>query len=159
MITYLPEVMIITEDRLAEELKLLNDQIIVFAPGAFDIFHTGHLFYLEQAKNQGNVLVVWVNSDRAVARLKKFHPLFFSFKDRAKLVAALKAVDYVIEFDEDSPARILKKLKPQVVARSGQPQKDNPMHKLSESLGIRMFYCPEVNGLSSTKIIKHIKFN
>lgn len=90
---------------------------IVFANGAFDLLHAGHVRYLEAAREAGDWLVVGVNSDASVRRAKGEHRPIVPEAERAEIVAALFAVDAVVLFEEDSPARLLAELRPDVHAK------------------------------------------
>jgi D-glycero-beta-D-manno-heptose 1-phosphate adenylyltransferase len=90
---------------------------IVFANGAFDLLHVGHVRYLEAARREGGWLAVGVNSDRSVQRLKGKGRPILPERERAEIVAALACVDAVALFDEDSPAALLSALKPEVHAK------------------------------------------
>jgi len=90
---------------------------IVFANGAFDLLHVGHVRYLEAARREGGWLAVGVNSDRSVRRLKGKGRPILPERERAEIVAALACVDAVALFDEDSPAALLSALKPEVHAK------------------------------------------
>jgi D-beta-D-heptose 7-phosphate kinase/D-beta-D-heptose 1-phosphate adenosyltransferase len=109
----------------ADELGRLVDQYrnaglrIVFTNGCFDVLHTGHVAYLEEARRLGDVLVVGLNSDASVARLKGPDRPVNSQEDRAALLAALEAVDHVTVFDEDSPVPLLELVRPDVYAKGG----------------------------------------
>jgi rfaE bifunctional protein nucleotidyltransferase chain/domain len=87
---------------------------IAFANGCFDLLHVGHVRYLEGARGQGDVLVVGVNSDRAVAALKGLNRPVLCAEGRAELVAALESVDYVVIFDDLTAEAILRDLRPDV---------------------------------------------
>lgn len=103
-----------------EEVRALGRRLrregrrIVLANGCFDILHVGHVRYLEEARRCGDVLVVGVNSDRAVAALKGEGRPVLNEKGRAELVAALESVDYVVIFDELTAAELLVDLRPDV---------------------------------------------
>ena len=100
-------------ERIVLDLRARN-QRISFANGHFDLLHVGHLRYLQGAKDKGDVLVVAVNGDLSVERHKgRGHPLVPS-EERAELLAAFSPVDYVVVFDEDSPASLLTRLQPEV---------------------------------------------
>jgi rfaE bifunctional protein nucleotidyltransferase chain/domain len=90
---------------------------IVFANGAFDLLHVGHVRYLEAARREGDWLAVGVNSDASVARAKGPGRPILSQAERAEIVAALAAVDAVVVFDEDSPAALIAALRPDVHAK------------------------------------------
>jgi D-glycero-beta-D-manno-heptose 1-phosphate adenylyltransferase len=87
---------------------------IAFANGHFDLLHVGHLRYLQAAREQGDVLVVAVNGDASVARLKGLERPVVPEAERAEMLAALNPVDFVVIFDEDSPAGLLAALRPDV---------------------------------------------
>ena len=90
---------------------------IVFANGAFDLLHVGHVRYLEAARREGDWLVVGVNSDASVARTKGPSRPVLPESERAEIVAALEAVDAVVLFEEDSPADLIAALRPDVHAK------------------------------------------
>ena len=90
---------------------------IVFANGAFDLLHAGHVRYLEASRREGCWLAVGINSDRSVRRAKGAGRPILPDEERAEIVAALACVDAVVLFDEDSPAALLEELKPDVHAK------------------------------------------
>jgi len=92
---------------------------IVFTNGCFDVLHRGHVGYLSQARELGDVLVVAVNSDESVRRLKGPTRPVNPQEDRAAVLAALGCVDHVVVFDEDSPERLLEAVRPDVYVKGG----------------------------------------
>jgi rfaE bifunctional protein nucleotidyltransferase chain/domain len=99
---------------------------IAFANGHFDLLHVGHLRYLTAARAQGDVLIVGLNGDRSVADLKGPGRPIVPAAERAELLAALEPVDYVVVFDDDSPASLLAELRPDVHCKGtdyGAPEK------------------------------------
>ena len=99
--------------QLVEILKSQNKKV-VFTNGCFDILHVGHLRYLNEAKKQGDVLIIGVNSDASVKRLKgESRPINNQF-DRAEMLSGLKAVDYTVIFEEDTPEELIATLKPSI---------------------------------------------
>jgi D-beta-D-heptose 7-phosphate kinase/D-beta-D-heptose 1-phosphate adenosyltransferase len=90
---------------------------VVFTNGCFDLLHRGHVEYLRQAKGFGNILVVGLNSDDSVRRLKGPGRPYVAEEDRGAVLAALESVDYVCAFDEDTPLELIKELKPQVLVK------------------------------------------
>lgn len=100
---------------------------LVFTNGCFDILHRGHTTYLEQARNLGAALIVGVNSDQSVRRQGKGHnrPLN-TLADRAAVLASLECVDAVIDFDSDTPAELIRKIRPNILAKGG----DWPVEKI-----------------------------
>lgn len=96
-----------------------SGQKIVFTNGCFDLIHTGHSTYLKEAKALGDVLVVGINSDESVARLKGPLRPIQSENERAQLLADLKPVDYVCVFNEDTPERLIQQVEPDVLVKGG----------------------------------------
>tara|TARA_B000000557_G_scaffold5154_1_gene4145 strand:- start:18 stop:482 length:465 start_codon:yes stop_codon:yes gene_type:complete len=92
---------------------------IVFTNGCFDLLHVGHIKYLSQAKDLGDILIIGLNSDKSVKKLKGNNRPINSFEDRAKLLAALKSVDLVIKFEEQTPENLIKEIIPDVLVKGG----------------------------------------
>lgn len=92
---------------------------IVFTNGCFDLLHVGHIRYLSQAKDLGDILIIGLNSDKSVKKLKGNNRPINSFEDRAKLLAALKSVDLVIMFEEQTPENLIKEIIPDVLVKGG----------------------------------------
>ncbi len=150
-----------------KKLKELKDIIgasrkrgekIVFTNGCFDILHLGHIKYLEKAKGLGDKLVLALNSDASVRRLKGKGRPIFSDQERAVLVAALECVDYVTVFAETTPLRLIKALKPDVLVKGGDWQRADIVGKdFVESCGGKVASVDFVKGYSSASIIAGIK--
>lgn len=131
---------------------------VVFTNGCFDILHLGHIKYLEKARSWGNKLVVAVNSDASVRRLKGHKRPVFSEKERAALVAAGECVDYVIVFSEPTPLKLIKVLKPDVLVKGGDWRKsDIAGGNFVQSYGGRVARVKFIKGYSSSSIIARIK--
>ena len=96
-----------------------EEKKIVFTNGCFDILHVGHIKYLSQAKDLGDILIIGLNSDKSVKKLKGDNRPINSFEDRAKLLAALKSVDLVIKFEEQTPENLIKEIIPDVLVKGG----------------------------------------
>ena len=92
---------------------------IVFTNGCFDLLHVGHIKYLYQAKDLGDILIIGLNSDKSVKKLKGNNRPINSFEDRAKLLSALKSVDLVIMFEEQTPENLIKEIIPDVLVKGG----------------------------------------
>ena len=92
---------------------------IVFTNGCFDLLHVGHIKSLSQAKDLGDILIIGLNSDKSVKKLKGNNRPINSFEDRAKLLAALKSVDLVIMFEEQTPENLIKEIIPDVLVKGG----------------------------------------
>ena len=131
---------------------------LVFTNGCFDLLHVGHVRYLQSARALGDALLVAINSDRAVRELKGAGRPVMCEQERAELLAALAAVDYVTVFDELSPRRLIATLLPDVLAKGGDYALDE-IHgrEETEAAGGRVVSLPFVAGASTTDIIERIK--
>jgi rfaE bifunctional protein nucleotidyltransferase chain/domain len=112
-------------------------QVVAFANGHFDLLHVGHLRYLQAARRQGDLLVVGINDDASVARLKGAGRPIVPASERAELLAALEPVDFVVIFEGDSPAPLLEELRPEVHCKGtdyGRPEQV-PEHAVVCSYG------------------------
>ena len=138
---------------LSEELKARGKKII-FTNGCFDILHAGHVRYLETAKSYGDVLILGLNSDRSVTALKgEGRPINIQL-DRAYILAALEAVDYVVVFDEDTPYDLIKAVKPHILVKGGDYEgKDVVGQDIADELKLVQF----VDGKSTTRTIEKIQ--
>lgn len=149
------------------ELLALREQartagrVVVWTNGTFDLLHPGHVSSLQQARALGEVLVVGVNSDRSVRAYKGPTRPILSEQERAAMLAALECVDYVIVFDEDTPAESLAKLKPDIHCKGAEyaPPHGRPVPErgVVEGYGGRIEYLPLVPGVSTTDLLKRIQ--
>lgn len=136
--------------------KALGNKV-VFTNGCFDLLHVGHVKLLEESKKQGNILVVAINSDKSVQKLKgKGRPLI-NEDDRARILLSLSCVDYVVVFDEETPRPLLRLLKPDVLVKGG----DYTHHQvvgweIVESYGGQVTTIDLVKGKSTTKTLNQI---
>ncbi|EAJ0335483.1 D-glycero-beta-D-manno-heptose-7-phosphate kinase [Campylobacter lari] len=144
------------EDKIKskEELvKLLQDQKVVFTNGCFDIMHYGHIKYLEKAKKLGDILVVGLNSDESIKRLKgNSRPINLEFQ-RACMLASMYFVDYVVIFNEDTPYELIEFLKPDVLVK-GADYKDKEV--VGSNLVKKVELIGFEDGFSTTNIINRI---
>ncbi|MBK3331875.1 D-glycero-beta-D-manno-heptose 1-phosphate adenylyltransferase [Persephonella atlantica] len=131
---------------------------IVFTNGCFDIIHAGHVDYLEKAKALGDILVVGLNSDDSIRRIKgKERPVNIQ-QHRKKVLEALKPVDLVIVFDEDTPEKLIKMIKPDVLVKGGDWKIENIVGAdFVKSYGGTVTTIDFVYDISTTKIIEKIK--
>ncbi|MGD0335782.1 MAG: D-glycero-beta-D-manno-heptose 1-phosphate adenylyltransferase [Candidatus Omnitrophota bacterium] len=97
---------------------------IVFTNGCFDILHYGHVMYLEKARKMGDILIVGVNSDSSIRKIKGAKRPLVGQRDRARIIAALKSVDYVIIFKEKTPLQIISKIKPDILIKGADWKKN-----------------------------------
>ncbi len=130
---------------------------IVFTNGCFDILHSGHVTFLQQARSLGDVLIVGVNSDASVRRLKGETRPINNHADRVAVLAALEAVDHVVLFDEDTPERLISQLRPDVHVKGSDYTIDRlPEARIVESYGGQVVILPLVEGKSTTAIVRKI---
>lgn len=136
-----------------------NNKKIVFTNGCYDVLHKGHVYVLQKASEFGNVLVVGLNSDKSIKRLKGEDRPKNPELDRAYVVEGIKGVDYVIIFEEDTPLNLLEKLKPDFNIKGGAsiPERVAKEKQVMDSYGGNIIYIPLVEGYSTTKIINDIK--
>ena len=131
---------------------------IVFTNGVFDIIHRGHVTYLNQAKALGHVLVVGVNMDETVRKLKGPTRPINSLEDRVQVLAGIDAVDFVIPFGEDTPAELLSILKPDMFVKGGDYTRETlPEAQVVESYGGTVHLLPYVENRSTTYMIQRIR--
>lgn len=134
------------------------DKKIVFTNGCFDILHIGHLRYMEEAARLGDILVIGLNSDASVRRLKGEERPINSQEDRAELLSALEFVNYVVIFDEDTPYELIKRIQPDVLVKGGDYKPDEVVGKdIVEARGGELKLLKFVEGKSTTNIINKIK--
>lgn len=148
-----------TDEMLRERERLLRSgRRLVFTNGCFDLLHVGHVRYLQQARALGDALVVAINSDASVRKLKGEGRPVMSEAERAEIVAALGAVDYVTVFDDTSPRSLIAKLLPDILAKGGDYQLDE-IHGREEveAAGGRVLSLPFIEGASTSSIIEKIK--
>jgi len=146
--------------QLAAKLTRLRRQkkTIAFTNGCFDLLHAGHLSYLESIKRRAHVLVVAVNSDASLRRLKGAGRPITPVCERARLVAALKPVDYVVVFQEDTPLRVIRALRPNLLAKGADWKKAQIVGKdFVESSGGRVIQIPFLKGRSTTRILQKLQ--
>ena len=130
---------------------------IVFTNGCFDLLHAGHVALLEQAKRHGDVLIVGINSDRSVRRLKGPTRPIVTQRHRATVLAALESVDYVTVFDEPTPERLIASLKPDVLIKGADWGASRIVGRQTvERGGGRVIRIPLVKRLSTSTLIQRI---
>ncbi|MDY0325549.1 MAG: D-glycero-beta-D-manno-heptose 1-phosphate adenylyltransferase [Candidatus Cloacimonadaceae bacterium] len=142
---------------ISEDLHLSGQQI-VFTNGCFDIIHAGHVAYLSQAKALGDILIVGLNSDASVKRLKGDGRPINTQQDRALVLAAFSFVDYVVIFEQNTPLALIKEVEPDILVKGG----DWPISKIVGSdfvmeRGGRVLSLNFVEGLSTTGILERLK--
>jgi rfaE bifunctional protein nucleotidyltransferase chain/domain len=132
--------------------------VVVFTNGCFDILHRGHVAYLCAARALGDRLVVGLNTDASVQRLKGPDRPIFAEVDRAYVVAGLACVDAVTLFDEDTPAELIRALLPDVLVKGGDYAANDVVGRdVVEANGGRLVLVPLVPGQSTTTILERIR--
>jgi len=129
---------------------------VVFTNGAFDILHSGHVTYLQFARQQGDVLVVGLNSDRSVKSYKDPRRPINGQDDRARVLAALECVDYVVIFDEDEPAKLIGELLPDVLVKGEDWAHYVSGREVVEQNGGKVVLAPLVDGRSTTGLVEKV---
>jgi D-beta-D-heptose 7-phosphate kinase/D-beta-D-heptose 1-phosphate adenosyltransferase len=135
-----------------------SGQTLVLTNGCFDLIHRGHTDYLEQARALGDVLVVGLNDDESVRRLKGRGRPLQPLADRAALLLALRAVDFVVPFPEDTPAKLVLALVPDVLVKGGDYELDQIVGRETvEAAGGRVERIPFRPGYSTSSLIERIR--
>lgn len=130
---------------------------VVFTNGCFDILHAGHVCYLNDAKQLGDLLVLGLNSDASVQRLKGPTRPVNNQQDRALVLAALACIDYVVVFEEDTPIRTLEQLQPHIHVKGGDYTAESlPEYPLIHGYGGKVVILPFKPGNSTTSILEKL---
>ena len=149
---------IVTKDFFERQADALHRQKIVFTNGCFDVLHYGHVHYLAQARQLGDLLVVGLNSDASVRRLKGESRPVNPEQARAFVLAALEMVDYVCLFVEDTPYELIAAVKPDVLVKGGDYAVDNIVGSdIVKGRNGEVVVLPFVEGFSSSSIIEKLK--
>ncbi len=142
--------------RIRGRLKKAGKKV-VFTNGCFDILHRGHIHCLRKAKSLGEALIVGLNSDSSVRKIKGEERPILSQGDRAEILAALEMVDYVLIFSEDTPQRVISALVPDVLVKGGDYGKEQIVgREVVESGGGRVVRVKPVAGRSTRNVIRKI---
>jgi D-beta-D-heptose 7-phosphate kinase/D-beta-D-heptose 1-phosphate adenosyltransferase len=153
---------IITFDQLLQLMKKVRaaGKKIAWTNGCFDIIHVGHVDYLEKSKSYADLLVVGLNSDVSVKKLKGELRPIFSQADRARVLAAMEPVDYIVIFDETSPIEYIRALQPDFYIKGGDytiDTIDQHERRTVEAYGGRIVLLPMVPGVSTSVVAEKIK--
>ncbi len=150
---------ILQTDLLCERLRPLRAEgkKVVFTNGVFDLIHPGHIRYLAAAKELGDLLVVALNTDVSVKRLKGEKRPILNLYERSKIIASLEMVDFVTSFDEDTPLEVIKKIMPDVLVKGGDYRPETIVGcKEVVAAGGKCLNLQLEEGFSSTNIIERI---
>jgi len=144
--------------KIVSDLKLKNKKI-VFTNGCYDILHPGHITILTEASKHGDVLIVALNSDSSIKRLKGEERPFLNQDSRAHIVGNIKGVDYVTLFYEDNIINLLNEIKPDILIKGGDPLPERLISEkqILDTYGGKLVLLPMVKGFSSTNIIEKIR--
>ncbi|HEX6941151.1 MAG TPA: D-glycero-beta-D-manno-heptose 1-phosphate adenylyltransferase [Longimicrobiales bacterium] len=149
---------ILSRDEAVERFGRPRDRTVVFTNGCFDLLHRGHIEYLFAARALGDALVLGLNTDASVRRLKGDGRPLNAQDDRAIVVAALACVDAVVLFDEDTPRDLIAALLPDVLVKGGDYRAEDVVGKAEvEAAGGRVVILPYLEGRSTTGLVKRIQ--
>ena len=150
---------IVTWDELKAEVDRHRGagKKIVFTNGCFDMLHSGHAHLLNKISELGDVMVMAINSDESIKKIKGPERPIHSERDRAELLAALQFVDYVTIFDQDTPHEILALIRPDVLAKGSDWGEEIHGREVVEEYGGEIVSIPVRKGRSTTNVIKQIK--
>jgi D-beta-D-heptose 7-phosphate kinase/D-beta-D-heptose 1-phosphate adenosyltransferase len=151
---------VLSADALAEQIEArrARSQRIVFTNGCFDLLHVGHVTYLQETAALGDCLIVAINSDAGVRRLKGPERPIVTQEHRATMLASLEAVDYVVVFDEPTPHALLRRLRPDVLVKGGTYTVDEVVGKeVVEDYGGEVCVVGCVEGLSTTQLVADLR--
>jgi len=138
-------------------VERIRGGVIVFTNGVFDLLHRGHLEYLSAARSLGTLLIVGLNTDESVHRIKGPQRPLFSQEDRALALLSLRVVDHVVMFDEDTPARLIESLSPHILVKGGDYEARNVVgYDHVTRQGGRVEILPLREGYSTTGIFQRI---
>ena len=152
---------ILNIEELKEVLNIIRNkknenQKIVFTNGCFDILHRGHVEYLQKSRELGDLLILGLNSDLSVKKLKGEKRPINNEEDRAIVLSALESVDYITIFNEDTPFELIKIVKPDILVKGGDYKIENVVGREFAKETILIDF---VDGYSTTKTIKNINKN
>ena len=150
---------ILSESKLAGTIESLKKekQSIVFTNGCFDILHKGHISYLSQAADLGDILIIGLNSDDSVRRIKGANRPVQDQDTRALALASLFFVNYVVLFEEDTPYELIRKIQPGILVKGGDySPADIAGYDLVKGSGGKVLTIPLVKGFSTTSVIKRL---
>uniref|UniRef100_A0A7C4U6I4 D-glycero-beta-D-manno-heptose 1-phosphate adenylyltransferase n=1 Tax=candidate division WOR-3 bacterium TaxID=2052148 RepID=A0A7C4U6I4_UNCW3 len=143
--------------KFIEEERRKNKKI-VFTNGCFDIIHIGHIELLRFCKENGDFLVVGINTDESIKKIKGTKRPIFPLEERKKILESIRYVDIVIPFDEETPINLIKEVRPDVLVKGGD-WKENEIvgADFVKSYGGRVLIFPYIHGRSTTKIIEKME--
>jgi rfaE bifunctional protein nucleotidyltransferase chain/domain len=136
---------------------LLPSLKIVFTNGCFDVLHPGHLQYLKKAHNLGEILVVGLNSDKSIRRIKGKDRPINNFEFRSSMLSYFQFIDFIVEFDEDTPIDLIRRVRPNVLVKGSDYQNKEVIGSdLVKESGGEVVFLDYLEGYSSTSVINRI---
>ena len=133
---------------------------IIWTNGCFDIIHGGHIEFLQKAKAMGDILVVGLNTDKSVKKLKGENRPIKTERERANILAALKYIDYITLFDETTPEKLIQEIRPDILVKGNDYKIDEVVgREIVEGYGAKVKLIPIVEGHSTTKTLEKILEN
>lgn len=149
---------IVSREQLVERLKSRGDQRVVFTNGCFDLVHRGHVDYLSRARDLGDLLILGLNSDSSVRRLKGPSRPIVDEKSRALLLAAFQFIDYVVLFEEDTPYALIKAAQPDILVKGGDYKPEEIVgYDIVKQRGGQVVTIDFVPGFSTTNIVEKLQ--
>lgn len=149
---------IVTLPELMQKLQHREGETIVFTNGCFDIIHRGHVDYLSRARDLGTKLVLGLNSDASVRRLKGESRPIVDQQSRAFVLAGFQFIDYVVIFEEDTPFNLISTIQPDILVKGGDYKIENIVgHDIVEAHGGKVMTIPFVEGFSTTNIVNKMQ--
>lgn len=152
--------MIIDRQKLLSLIQKLKTEgkRIIFTNGCFDILHSGHIDYLKKTKELGDILIIGINSDESVKKIKQQNRPINKLLDRMIVLDSIRYVDYVVPFNEETPENLIKIIKPDVLTKGGDwNKKDVVGSDFVKSYGGKTVIIPYIKGKSTTNTIKKIR--
>lgn len=152
------KVVSLAEGRAVRERAAAHGRAVVFTNGCFDLLHVGHVRYLQDARRQGDLLIVGLNDDDSTRRIKGPGRPFMSQQERAEILTALECVDYVIVFSEPTAESLVRSLKPDVYVKGGNYKLEElPEARVASQYGGEVYLTPLTEGCSTTSLIRVIR--
>ena len=134
-----------------------KDKKVVFTNGCFDLLHSGHVHLLKEAKEKGDVLIVAVNDDASIQKIKGSSRPIFSLEERIEILGAIEDIDYLVSFSEETPQKIIARLVPDILVKGGDWRPEEVVGKKEvEEAGGEVVIIPYLEGRSSSEIIERI---
>ena len=155
---------IVTPSQLTHKIEFLRSKnknlVVVATNGCFDILHIGHIRSLQKAKTLGDILIVGVNNDSSVKRLKGDNRPINNESERTEILAALACIDFITIFSEETAVNFLEQIKPDIYVKGEEYNLDNlPEALLVKKYGGKTVQLPMIPGISTTKVIERLKKN